>query len=74
MNEDMRCTCGGPADQCFDATGNVVADNEVTGIFIDLFHHEYASGNTWERNTCEKKQRAEIPECTNITSTGIERR
>lgn len=64
MNQDMICIMGGPADLCFYSTGNVIADNIVTGNFIDLFHHENAVGNTWERNTCITKQGAEIPECT----------
>ena len=49
---------------CFYASSNVISGNEVTGNFLDLFHHPYAVGNTWEDNTCQTKEGAEIPACT----------
>jgi hypothetical protein len=49
---------------CFYASGNVISGNEVTGNFLDLFHHPYAVGNTWVDNTCQTKEGAEIPACT----------
>jgi len=53
-----------PELPCFYSTGNVISDNVVTGNFIDLYHHPEATGNTWENNTCETKEGAEIPACT----------
>jgi parallel beta-helix repeat protein len=49
---------------CFYATRNLISGNEVTGSFIDLYHHELATGNTWTGNTCLTKEGTEIPACT----------
>ncbi len=60
LDSNMYC----PELECFYATDNLISNNVVTGNFIDLFHHPNATGNTWENNTCETKEGAEIPECT----------
>lgn len=72
MTVNMYCEFG-PPDECFYATGNVIADNVVTGHVMDLIHHEKAVGNTWVGNIFCKKQGDEIPDCnTNITTTARE--
>jgi formylglycine-generating enzyme required for sulfatase activity len=64
LDLNMACPDEGPTPECFYATGNVISGNVVTDNYIDLQHHPNAVGNTWEDNTCESKQGAEIPECT----------
>jgi len=49
---------------CYYASGNLISGNDVTGNFLDLWHHPYATGNTWTGNDCQTKQGAEIPSCT----------
>jgi hypothetical protein len=49
---------------CYYASGNVISGNEATGSFLDLWHHPFATGNTWTDNTCQTKEGAEIPPCT----------
>ncbi len=63
LEPNMDCPYG-PPEQCFFATDNVVSGNVVTGNDVDLRHDENAVGNTWENNTCETKEGAEIPACT----------
>jgi len=53
-----------PTENCYFATRNVISGNQVTGNTVDLYHHPNATGNTWENNTCETKEGAEIPACT----------
>ena len=53
-----------PTPECYFATRNVISGNEVTGNTVGLYHHPNATGNTWENNTCETKEGAEIPACT----------
>jgi hypothetical protein len=63
LESNMECLYEtGP--ECFYSTGNVVTNNEVLGNFLDLHHRENAVGNTWEDNTCQTKEGAEIPACT----------
>ena len=70
--ENMYCEFG-PPEQCFYATGNVIADNVVTGHVVDLFHHEKAVGNTWLDNIFCTKDGDEIPDCNmNIKTTARE--
>ena len=60
----LGCIAPAPGWECFDSTNNAIADNETWGSGTDLYHHEGSTGNTWQRNTCETKEGAEIPECT----------
>jgi hypothetical protein len=62
MDANMLCPQV-PTPDCFYATGNLVADNTVTGNRVDLRHHPNALGNTWTNNTCQTKEGAEIPAC-----------
>jgi nitrous oxidase accessory protein NosD len=64
LDANMDCPDSSPGPECFYATDNVISGNQVTGNFIDLYHHEYAVGNTWENNICQTKEGAEIPACT----------
>jgi len=64
LESNMDCLWGITGPQCFYSTANVVADNEVTGNFLDLYHRDFSVGNTWEDNTCQTKEGAEIPLCT----------
>jgi len=64
LESNMDCLWGITGPQCFYSTANVVADNEVTGNFLDLYHRDLAVGNTWEDNTCQTKEGADIPACT----------
>jgi hypothetical protein len=63
LRQSLGCLTPEPGWECFYSTNNVIADNETWGNGADLFHYEDSTGNTWERNTCETKQGAEIPEC-----------
>jgi hypothetical protein len=69
MRQSMGCLTPEPGWECFYSTANVIADNETWGNVIDLYHYEDSLGNTWERNTCESKEGAEIPECTPPNAT-----
>ncbi len=64
LDTQMGCPETGFDPGCLYATGNTVSGNEATNNFIDLYHHEYALGNTWTNNTCQTKDGAEIPACT----------
>jgi formylglycine-generating enzyme required for sulfatase activity len=64
VDSNMGCPEDAHQPGCFYATGNLISGNVVTGNIIDLHHHPYATGNTWENNTCETKEGVEIPECT----------
>ena len=70
--QNMNCLGDVSSEDCFFSTGNVITDNDVIGNFIDLYHHELCTGNTWERNTCGTTQGAEIPECPVCTVTARE--
>ncbi len=59
----MGCPEDSHEPGCFYATGNMISGNTVTGYFIDLYHHLYATGNTWTNNICLTKEGAEIPAC-----------
>jgi parallel beta-helix repeat protein len=64
LDENMACPDEPmPDSYCFYATGNLISGNEVTGNYLDLFHHPNASGNTWVDNICETWEGAEIPGC-----------
>jgi parallel beta-helix repeat protein len=65
----LGCQNPGTGWECFYSTSNVIADNQTFDNFTDLSHHEFSVGNTWERNTCETKDGAEIPECTPPAAT-----
>jgi hypothetical protein len=69
MRQSMGCLTPEPGWECFYSTANLIADNETWGNVIDLYHYEDSLGNTWERNTCESKDGAEIPECTPPNAT-----
>lgn len=64
LDKNMACPEDADEPECFYSTDNTVANNVVLGCFADLRHHERAVGNTWEYNTCLKKDGAEIPPCT----------
>lgn len=64
LDMDLNCMLGGPESECYYSSGNVVADNQAVGNSLDLYHHEEAVRNLWLRNTCETKEGAEIPECS----------
>ena len=63
----MDSIMGGPEDThqpgCYYATDNVISGNHVTGFYRDLYHHPYATGNTWTDNICEYWEGTEIPPC-----------
>ncbi|MFZ5807710.1 MAG: right-handed parallel beta-helix repeat-containing protein [Chloroflexota bacterium] len=69
MRQSLGCITPELGLPCFYSTGNSISDNETWGNGVDLYHHEDSLGNTWERNTCEWKEGAEIPECTPPTAT-----
>jgi nitrous oxidase accessory protein NosD len=62
IKRSMGCYPGSPGFECFFSTGNLIADNEVSGYFVDLYHDEDSLGNTWQENTCNTRFGAEIPE------------
>ena len=64
MRQSLGCLAPQPGWECFYSTANLIADNQTWGNLTDLYHYEDALGNTWERNTCEWKDGAEIPDCT----------
>ena len=68
MRQSLGCLVPQPYWECFSSTANVIADNQTWGNVVDLYHYEESLGNTWERNTCETKEGAEIPECTPPTA------
>jgi parallel beta-helix repeat protein len=69
MRQSLGCLSPQPNWECFYSTANVIADNETWGNVTDLYHYEYALGNTWEGNSCETKDGVEIPECTPPNAT-----
>lgn len=64
MRQSLGCLVPESGWECFYPTGNSIADNETWGNGMDLYHCEDSLQNTWERNTCETKEGAEIPDCT----------
>jgi hypothetical protein len=63
MDSQMGCPPDVFQPGCDYATNNVISGNNVTGSYTDLYHHPYATGNTWTDNTCLTKEGAEIPPC-----------
>lgn len=63
MRQSLGCIAPEPGWECAYSTANVIADNETWRNIMDLYHYEDSLGNTWERNTCQIKQGAEIPTC-----------
>jgi nitrous oxidase accessory protein NosD len=73
MRQSLGCIASTPGWECFYSTSNVITDNQATGNgWTDLYHHENSTGNIWERNTCETKHGADIPECT-ITESAMKK-
>lgn len=69
MRQSLGCITPELGWPCFYSTGNSITDNETWGNGTDLYHYELSLGHTWERNTCETKEGAEIPECTPPNAT-----
>lgn len=63
LRQSLGCLTPEPGWECFYSTANTIADNQVLGNGMDLFHDEESSGNIWERNICETTQGADIPAC-----------
>lgn len=63
MRQSLGCIIPLPGWQCFTSTANLIADNNTWGSGTDLYHYEDSLGNSWERNACQTKEGAEIPEC-----------
>lgn len=68
MRQSLGCITPELGWECFYSTANAIADNETWGNGMDLYHYEDSLGNIWERNTCETKDGADIPECTPPTA------
>ena len=64
MDSIMGCPEDTHQPGCYYATDNVISGNHVTGFYRDLYHHPYATGNTWIDNICEYWEGTEIPPCT----------
>jgi hypothetical protein len=64
MRQSLGCLAPELGWECFYSTANLIADNETWGNGLDLYHYEGATGNTWERNSCETRDGIEIPACT----------
>jgi hypothetical protein len=69
MRQSLGCLAPQPGWDCFYSTENEVSDNETWGNSTDLYHFEDSLENVWERNTCETKDGAEIPDCTTPNAT-----
>jgi hypothetical protein len=63
MDSIMGCPPDDHQEGCYYATNNLISGNHVTGAFRDLWHHPYATGNTWLNNTCQYWEGAEIEPC-----------
>lgn len=63
VRHSLGCIAPAPGWECFDSTNNTIADNETWGSGTDLYHHEDSTGNTWQGNTCETTEGADIPAC-----------
>jgi hypothetical protein len=63
MRQSLGCLAPEPGWECFNSAENAIADNETWGSGTDLYNYKDSLGNTWEGNTCETKQGADIPEC-----------
>lgn len=61
-----------PTPACIFSSYNLISNNTVVGNFIDLFHRDEATGNTWVDNRCQIKEGAEIPACTVLFLDGFE--
>jgi hypothetical protein len=64
IRQSLGCLTPEPGWECFTSTANVIADNQTWDNAMDLYHYEDSLGNTWQGNTCEIKDGAEIPACT----------
>lgn len=63
LQEASGCRGSVPGWECFYSTGNVVAGNQMRGNGTDLYHDEVSTPNTWQDNTCQSSQGADIPPC-----------
>ena len=52
-----------PAWDCFYSTNNLIRCNVALENGTDLYHDVGSTPNTWENNTCQTQQGADIPPC-----------